>query len=1349
MVVSRGVVRERLAWSAPVYKKHRLFPAEPASLRLHIRPPNLPDLRRNRQLSKEVQFARFSPTFGCYGPGAGTLMRFVANGPSIPDELLLARDQGRVIFFCGAGVSRAKAKLPDFFGLAAQVNSTLGVSKDSAAHKLIHEAQEIDKRIGVSGLISADRVFGLLEREFQTRDIEAAVAAALKPAENCDLHAHKILLDLATTDGVVRLVTTNFDRLFDDCGRNLHTWQPPKLPDPSRSKELNGIVYLHGRATPNYDGAEGEGFVLSSSEFGRAYLSDGWATTFFREIIRQYVVVFVGYTADDPPVQYLLEALNRSPGSLENVYAFQSGGENDAAARWRHKGVRSIAYNSADEHDALWKSLESWSERARAPAQWHAAVIELAKKGPAALTPHERGQVAHIISTSDGVKQFAEGEAPPSGDWLCVFDSYRRYARPGHLGAFPKRGPYVDPFDLFGLDSDTSPGKIEPDDYTPQREVPTQAWDAFSLNKLDWTDLRPDSLPAIKGHWATNVPRLPSRLARLGAWIVKVSHQPATIWWAAHQLPLHRDIQGQIRWELEKGTRISSPIVRKAWRFLLEAWKHHREPLSRDWHGFQQLIAKDGWNAAAVREYAELARPCLAVSPAYWGGPQPPANDTDLRDRELFGRDVRYPEQHETIEVPDDWVPSLVRALRENLEHALALETEIGGYGLTDISPIVADVDNTDSYDRTSDLSAAVIEFASLFSKLVGLNVQTARQEFTSWPSSDDTIFARLRMWAAGKSELIPSVAFGNVILDLSQRAFWDPRHQRDLLLVLASRWSTLHDDIRNAIQEKLLAGPDRWDDEHDEKFEERKAWSILSRIQWLSAQGCNLSFDLESVRQILRSKVPDWKPEYGDSAAKSLEGRSGSVITKTDHASLANEPLASTLSRAKTLSGRSDDFSVQHDPYAGLASDRPVHAFSALMYAAKSGEFPEWAWQTFLSSPKRKDDKPRLIGFVAERLCRFSEANLALLVRPTSDWFHHVSGALARKAPSAFDKLAQKLIAALRQQPDLGSSGVIRGRNEPDWATEALNAPAGHIAQALFNDPRKDNLTIGKGFPPSWVVHLEDMLGLPGDMRRHAIVILTFNLNWFYTIDPLWTEKTLLTAFNSEHDKDAAWAGFLWGGRAPRAKLLARLKSALMALAVEPLPSRRNYSEVVAAFVLVGWGNIDKETQAREISNDEMRTLLLRADDDFRSRILWLVERWASAQATESQPNRWRDLLVELLQDVWPRQIAAKSSVVSTQLCNLALSSSDRFPQIVDIVLPLLTKIERDHISLPNLRKSTDSVVDRFPERTLALLDAVLPENANSWPHGIDKTFERLEQHDHLRTDERLISLKRRWNAR
>src|SRR4030043_2487920 len=138
-------------------------------------------------------------------------MRFVANGPCIPDELLVARDDGRVIFVCGAGVSRARAGLPDFFGLAQNVIETLGVTAEDPARRIVKEAQEIDHRTGISSLISADRVFGLLERNFLVRDIEAAVAKALKPSLEVNLSAHQVMLDLARTpDGKVRLVTTNF-----------------------------------------------------------------------------------------------------------------------------------------------------------------------------------------------------------------------------------------------------------------------------------------------------------------------------------------------------------------------------------------------------------------------------------------------------------------------------------------------------------------------------------------------------------------------------------------------------------------------------------------------------------------------------------------------------------------------------------------------------------------------------------------------------------------------------------------------------------------------------------------------------------------------------------------------------------------------------------------------------------------------------------------------------------------------------------------------------------------------------------------------------------------------------------
>jgi hypothetical protein len=412
-------------------------------------------------------------------------MKFLANGPSIPDELLNARDEGRVIFFCGAGVSRARAGLLNFFDLAEQVVETLGLTADAPVRKLIDEAEQWERKIGIPGLISADRVFGLLERSFHTGDIEKAVAQALRPKPKPDLSAHRIMLDLARSpEGSIRLITTNFDLLFEACGRSLSKHKNPRLPDPNCPEEFNGIIHLHGHVDDNYQGASGDGFVLSSSQFGDAYLADGWATRFIKSILEEFLVVFVGYTADDPPVHYLLEALNKNSKSLQRMYAFQEGCQNDAEARWRPKGVTPIAFDPAQNYKSLWDSLAAWAERAVNPEVWYEKIIDMARKGPEVLQPHERGQVAHMVSSLEGARAFAYSENPPPAEWLCVFDPAIRYLKPGHLGSYLEHGPFFDPFETYCLESDPVPAKITPDDPYTKREIPSDVWNCFSLRPL-------------------------------------------------------------------------------------------------------------------------------------------------------------------------------------------------------------------------------------------------------------------------------------------------------------------------------------------------------------------------------------------------------------------------------------------------------------------------------------------------------------------------------------------------------------------------------------------------------------------------------------------------------------------------------------------------------------------------------------------------------------------------------------------------------------------------------------------------------------------------------------------------
>ena len=1258
-------------------------------------------------------------------------MRFFENGPAIPDELLHARDEGRVVFFCGAGVSRAKAGLPDFFGLAKKVMKTLGVQADRPARKLLEEAHNVEAQTGVAGVIAADRIFGLIERDFPPNSIEAAVASALRPGAEPDLTAHRTILDLATTkEGLVRIVTTNFDRLFDDC-RRLKSWQRPRLPDPSRPKDMDGIVYLHGKVTSDYQGAKGDGFVLSSPQFGQAYLSEGWATSFFREIIDRYVVVFVGYAADDPPVQYLLEGLNRQFNERQ-VYAFQPGDADEAASKWDHRGVKAISYTEDSDHAALWNTLEAWAQSARDTDKWYSEVINKAKQGPQSLSPHERGQVAHIVSTVEGVRKFSEGEEPPPAEWLCVFDKYRRYGEPGKLGSWLEEGPDVDPFDLYRIDSDVPPDEAN----SRERKPPADAWDAFDLRRVDKT--RDENFPSITGRWVYNVPPLPPRLRQMGAWIGNVAGQPAAVWWAVRQPPLHPDIRRKIRLALTDSQRPISPAVREAWYYLLEYWEQGRgRNADLDaWHRLKRRISKGGWSRSVVRAYAAYSRSYLKIeSPS--GYPKPPEQEDEIGRSDLIWLDVVYPaDNSERIGLPDEWLAPAIVVLRKNLETALELETEIDRGGLGYMSSIIPDQSSDSDHKRR--LSGAVIEFTSVFERLIQIDLNAARHEFSKWPIEDDTIFARLRIWAAGKPELVPDDEFGLMLADVSDDAFWDQYHQRDLLHTLLVRWNGLSADTRVEIENRLLRGRPRWQEKKEEDFKKRCVYSILARITWLSRKGCKLHLNLEEETDRLRELVPDWKPEDADKVVRYWGTTVGSVEVETDCSALLDIPLASVLSEARNLSGKRDEPFVRYDPFGGLSADHPIRAFSALRVAVEKGDFPDWAWSTFLKAEERKTDKPRFMVLIAERLACYLDNGAATLIRPAASWLMNVSNRLSDQFPASFHRVTSALIQALARKAESGASEIREVDGVRDWMITALNAPAGKIARSVLCRAQQTD----------FLEYANKLLALPSDLRRQVLVIFAQWTDWFYRVNHEWSEENLLSIFDSDdpHDRDAFWGGFFCNATVSQ-ELFMRLKPRLLQLARTGSKSRREYIEGLSSIIVAGWRSIIEGTNNRRVSSEEFRAMLVQADDEFRSHVLWQIGKQSSNEE-EGTKNKWTSLLPEFLRDVWPLEKKANSPAMSVSLCELVLSNEELFPNLVDIILPCLTKT--DDLLYRHYLHLSDNIAQKHPHQMLNLLYKVLPDETLTWPYDIEDIFTSISENEpSLKTDEKFLELKRRWDSR
>ena len=197
-------------------------------------------------------------------------MRFIAG--AILNQTIVARDAGNVIIFCGAG-EQEEAHLPSFACLARKVIKSLGAARDGAGPSPIGARS----RFRTDARYRWHRGHGsgvraLLQQEFEISDVRAAVAEAIRPAQDAKLDVHRVLLDLATARAVTRLVTTNFDLLLEACNPDLLSSGPPSLPDPHSDRDFRGVVHLHGRVDADYRYAQDEEFVVSSADFGRAYL---------------------------------------------------------------------------------------------------------------------------------------------------------------------------------------------------------------------------------------------------------------------------------------------------------------------------------------------------------------------------------------------------------------------------------------------------------------------------------------------------------------------------------------------------------------------------------------------------------------------------------------------------------------------------------------------------------------------------------------------------------------------------------------------------------------------------------------------------------------------------------------------------------------------------------------------------------------------------------------------------------------------------------------------------------------------------------------------------------------------
>ncbi len=233
-------------------------------------------------------------------------MRFLPEGADVPDELLNAVNDGGVVFLCGAGVSR-RAGLPSFCGLTKQMYGQLGVDHNGeAAERRAFEREEYD------------RALRSLEKRTHfpgtTSQVRVNVAQLLSARVEMNVADHLTLLRLSRDrEGRSRILTTNFDTLFERAARTAEMPVPSyaykSIPKPGGPRDF-GILHLHGRIADPELSLEETDLILTSADFGDAYLRDGWASQYIEDRMRLNALVLVGYGAEDHALRLLLETLD-------------------------------------------------------------------------------------------------------------------------------------------------------------------------------------------------------------------------------------------------------------------------------------------------------------------------------------------------------------------------------------------------------------------------------------------------------------------------------------------------------------------------------------------------------------------------------------------------------------------------------------------------------------------------------------------------------------------------------------------------------------------------------------------------------------------------------------------------------------------------------------------------------------------------------------------------------------------------------------------------------------------------------------------------------------------------------
>lgn len=1233
-------------------------------------------------------------------------MQFVKNGPNVPEKLIQAHEEGRVVFFCGAGIS-FPAKLPGFGKLVRDLYDQVGVLPDEVQELALKNSQ-------------FDTAVSLLESVTPTkewrRDVRKNLSLLLTPdySSSKATQTHRSLLRLSvTSENKMRLITTNFDTVFkqaaDEEKIKLKEYSAPLLPVPKN--RWDGLVYLHGLLPEDEHGLDH--LVISSGDFGLAYLTERWAARFVSELFRTYTVCFIGYSLNDPVLRYMMDALaaDKQLGeSPPEMYAFGNYKVKEyekEKKNWLAKNVTPILYKNHHHHYYLHETLSKWADTYRDGLSGkEQIVVTTAYTNPMQSDVHNdyAKRLAWALSDPSGVpaKTFAELNPTPPISWLKVLEEIELSAEDlSRYGVIDKSLDVDKKYSLFKRPPKSS-------------LAPPMALASHVYQETLWDDV----------------------MSNLAKWLIKHINNPELILFIVRQggkldPKLKHIILNEIKEQdrnRKKGNsqyfeqlnshspdRIVSNKMKPLWLVVLAGYTEQPNNIMGfyDWVESYKL---NGVNVILKKSIRSVLSPrVIFKSPFRYN-----KNNTNIGIKSHIEWEFGVSSSH-THPALDNLIKSeswndesykLIQDFTSILIELMELKGTLGDINdKTDYSyisrPSIKEHSQNNDY---SDWTVLIDLVKDSWISLNKNNPDTAKIFANQFWEQPFPIFKRIALFCANESD---TVSIQTVISWLSvDNAYWlwNVSTHREVLQLLRNLYNRANNEQYQVVLKLIMSGPKReWYKEEvsQEEFENLCDRAIWLRLQKLQQDGGSLTKEATDKQELILKSNPEWKLADDDRDEFPFWTGKGNQSKSVISSPKDKESLIEWLKEEGE-----DRFWVDDDWATRCQDDFDVTS-GALKAIAKDEKWLIERWREAIqvwSENENLNQKTAIELFLF--ILDAPDKVLLELSWHLATWLKKL---LSRGCLN--DDKYLELFDSLAHLPF-----EIDVDNVSEPINLAINNPAGILVESLFSWWYSKTPIDNDGLIEEFQIRLEKVCDLDNPHLYLGRVIVCANLLPLFRVDPDWTISNVIPwlSWDDEPLSSMAWQSLLWSPRLH--------KGFIYEIKDELVKTSHHYNSLgkLGTQYVIFMTYLSLQGYS-EFKVGELASIFNIIPSESLYNVASALKDSLSSSGDKNN-EFWKNRIKPFLIKLWPKKAKLDNNTVE-QLSLLCIAARNNFPEAYDIIKHRLSYLHNSEYVTRQVYSS--GLIESNPKLCLEFLGKIIGEPKYQPPTKLADCLHKLEKED------------------